>query len=50
MGYKVGIIHIGFKSFSYKNKLLDVAFDDNGLPTIQKEIKAILPKLYNIKL
>lgn len=48
MGYKVGILHLGFKPFSSKSKLLDESFNDAGLPTIQKEIKAILPKLHNI--
>jgi glycosyltransferase involved in cell wall biosynthesis len=48
LGYKVGILHLGFKPFMYNRNLLDRCFNDEGLFTIQKEFRASIPKLHKI--
>lgn len=44
LGYKVGILHIGYKSFSDKSNLLKNKIDDNDLYTLQYDIKGIVPR------
>lgn len=44
LGHKVGILHVGYKSFSDKSPLLKNKKDDNGLYTIQYDIKGVVPR------
>src|ERR1035437_7936666 len=44
-GNQVGVFHVGFKPFSYKEPLLQEKYIDNGLPTYYYNYKGIVPKL-----
>jgi glycosyltransferase involved in cell wall biosynthesis len=51
-GCKVGLFHVGFKSFFHKGLLVNKEYVDNNLPTYYYEFKAIAPRLrklnYNV--
>jgi len=43
-GCKVSVLKLGFRSFSYSGEMLNEEYDDNGLVTLLKDVKALVPK------